>query len=46
MKKIKEFLKMMKEAFALRSIMSIFNDDAHKIISSEGRKILDENHNL
>jgi hypothetical protein len=43
MKKIQKFLKLMKEAFALRSIMSIFNNDEHEIISDKGRKILDEN---
>jgi len=35
-----EFLKTLKHTFALSTICTIFNDDAHGIVSKRGREIL------
>jgi hypothetical protein len=39
-KKMKQYLELLKNAFALNSIMSIFDNDAHRIVSKRGKAIL------
>lgn len=39
-KKMKQYLELLKNAFALNSIMAIFDDDAHRIVSKRGEAIL------
>ena len=39
-KKMKQYLELLKNAFALNSIMAIFDDDAHRIVSKRGESIL------
>jgi hypothetical protein len=37
---MKQYLELLKNAFALNSIMAIFDDDAHRIVSKRGEAIL------
>ena len=39
-KKMKQYLELLKNAFALNSIMEIFDNDAHRIVSKRGEAIL------
>jgi hypothetical protein len=40
---MKKYLKLLNSTFALNSIMAIFNNDAHKIVSKRGEAILRDN---
>lgn len=37
---MKQYLELLKNTFALNSIMAIFNNDAHRIVSKRGEAIL------
>ena len=37
---MKQYLELLKNAFALNSIMTIFDNDAHRIVSKKGETIL------
>jgi len=39
-KKMKQYLELLKNALALNSIMTIFDNDAHRIVSKKGETIL------
>lgn len=41
-KKINKFFYMLWNACALKTVVDMFNDDCHSIISKEGREILDD----
>lgn len=43
---ILEVIKYIYSLTAIRCVISIFDDDAHRIISKEGRKILDDNNKI
>lgn len=43
---ILEVIKYIYSLTAIRCVISIFDDDAHRIISKEGRKILDDNRRI
>ena len=37
---MKQYLELLKNAFALNSIIAIFDNDAHRIVSKRGEAIL------
>tara|TARA_R110002050_G_scaffold79261_13_gene169499 strand:- start:3745 stop:3909 length:165 start_codon:yes stop_codon:yes gene_type:complete len=43
---LKQYLELLKNAFALNSIMAIFDDDAHRIVSKRGESILRDKYNI
>lgn len=43
---MKQYLGLLKNTFAFNSIMSIFNHDAHRIVSKKGEDILKDEDNL
>lgn len=45
-KKMKQYLELLKNAFALSNIMAIFDNDAHRIISKRGEAILRDKNKL
>ncbi len=43
---MKDFLKLLYQALAIRAICSIFDNDAHRIISKRGLQILDKRNKI